>query len=251
MQSSLCKRTPSDFATLEWLLRDGSIHVQNCGEEPTSTSCCSSLLSLQVLEGPWALTRAIRDNLNEEPLAGWTRGNVRCLDVSASKSDVGIPRPQETAPPLDPPEGLRHSPTVGSQNKAISYERGTPVLLSAPSSLLSCPHPKSVSLLDDNHQYRAPPLGSFSSSSLLLSSLELRDPRVYEPYIRARLGTVALSVECRTIPESTLWVCGTNLSTFAGSIQEVGGVYAEEGACEHVGDDGYQNLGPRSVDPFG
>ena len=30
-----------------------------------------------------------------------------------------------------------------------------------------------------------------SSSSLLLSSLELRDTNVYEPYIRVRLGTAA------------------------------------------------------------
>jgi len=30
-----------------------------------------------------------------------------------------------------------------------------------------------------------------SSSSVLLSSLELRDTKVYEPYIRARLGTAA------------------------------------------------------------
>ena len=32
---------------------------------------------------------------------------------------------------------------------------------------------------------------SFSPSSLLLSSLELSDAQVYEPYIRARLGTAA------------------------------------------------------------
>ena len=32
---------------------------------------------------------------------------------------------------------------------------------------------------------------SSSSSSLLLPSLELSDTRVYEPYIRARLGTAA------------------------------------------------------------
>ena len=31
----------------------------------------------------------------------------------------------------------------------------------------------------------------FISSSLLLSSLELRDTKVYEPYIRALLGTAS------------------------------------------------------------
>ena len=35
----------------------------------------------------------------------------------------------------------------------------------------------------------------FSSSSLLLSSLELSDTKVYEPWIRARLGTVL--IQCR------------------------------------------------------
>jgi len=36
-----------------------------------------------------------------------------------------------------------------------------------------------------------PPPGRASSSSLLLSSLELSDTKVYEPYIRARPGTAA------------------------------------------------------------
>jgi len=35
--------------------------------------------------------------------------------------------------------------------------------------------------------------GVVFSSSLLLSSLELSDTQVYEPYIRARLGTAAKS----------------------------------------------------------
>ena len=34
-------------------------------------------------------------------------------------------------------------------------------------------------------------LGGVSSSSLLLSSIELSDTQVYEPYIRARLGTAS------------------------------------------------------------
>ena len=30
-------------------------------------------------------------------------------------------------PPLGPPEGPKHSPTVGAKGGAVSYERGTPV----------------------------------------------------------------------------------------------------------------------------
>ena len=32
-------------------------------------------------------------------------------------------------PPLGPPQGPRHSPTVGSYGEAVSYGRGTPVAL--------------------------------------------------------------------------------------------------------------------------
>ena len=47
-----------------------------------------------------------------------------------------------------------------------------------------------------------------SSSSLLLSSLELSDSKVYEPYIRARLGTATHFCEVvvrklRTVPIGT------------------------------------------------
>jgi len=34
---------------------------------------------------------------------------------------------KKTPNPLGPPEGPRHSPTVGSYGGAVSYERGTPV----------------------------------------------------------------------------------------------------------------------------
>jgi len=52
-----------------------------------------------------------------------------------------------------------------------------------------------------SREERGPP----SSSSLLLSSLELRDTKVYEPEIRARLGTAAhfcevVEVEVRHLP---------------------------------------------------
>jgi len=36
---------------------------------------------------------------------------------------------KKTPPPLGPPKGPRHSPTVGSYGEAFSYERGTPVAL--------------------------------------------------------------------------------------------------------------------------
>jgi len=39
--------------------------------------------------------------------------------------------------------------------------------------------------------FRGRLIRAFFSSSLLLSSLELSDTKVYEPYIRARLGTAA------------------------------------------------------------
>ena len=32
-------------------------------------------------------------------------------------------------PSLGPPQGPKHSPTAGSQGKAVSYERGTPLEL--------------------------------------------------------------------------------------------------------------------------
>ena len=34
---------------------------------------------------------------------------------------------RNSPPPLGPPYSTRHSPTVGSQGGAVSYERGTPV----------------------------------------------------------------------------------------------------------------------------
>ena len=51
-------------------------------------------------------------------------------------------------------------------------------------------------------------LSSSSSSSLLLSSLELSDTRGYEPYIRALLGTAshfceAIVLKLRTVPIGT------------------------------------------------
>ena len=37
----------------------------------------------------------------------------------------------EKAPiPLGPPKGPKHSPTIGSEQVALSYERGTPVIRS-------------------------------------------------------------------------------------------------------------------------
>ena len=50
----------------------------------------------------------------------------------------------------------------------------------------------------------ADPLGVFSSS-LLLSSLELSDTKVYEPYTRTRLGTAShfcevVVLKLRTVP---------------------------------------------------
>ena len=35
--------------------------------------------------------------------------------------------PRRSSPPPGPPQGPRHSPTVGSQRGAVSYEQGTPV----------------------------------------------------------------------------------------------------------------------------
>ena len=55
----------------------------------------------------------------------------------------------------------------------VSYERGTPVLHR------------------DRHLVPADPRQPSSSSSLLLSSLELSDTQVYEPSIRALLGTAS------------------------------------------------------------
>jgi len=47
--------------------------------------------------------------------------------------------------------------------------------------------------MTDPPRYRCDPPRNFSSSaSLLLSSLELSDTKVYEPQIRARLGTATL-----------------------------------------------------------
>ena len=60
---------------------------------------------------------------------------------------------------------------------ALSYERGIPVIP-------GCPAPTIV-------QVAHTPNAVSSSSSLLLSSLELSDTKVYEPEIRARLGTAA------------------------------------------------------------
>jgi len=46
----------------------------------------------------------------------------------------------------------------------------------------------------------------FSSSSLLLSSLELSDTHVYEPLIRARLGTAAHLCEVVVLKLRTGWL---------------------------------------------
>ena len=40
---------------------------------------------------------------------------------------TGPPRSQEPPPPLGPPEGPRHSPTIRSNRGLVSDERGTPV----------------------------------------------------------------------------------------------------------------------------
>jgi hypothetical protein len=47
-----------------------------------------------------------------------------------------VPRSQETATPIGPPGGAWHSPTVGSQEEAVSYERGTPVPAQEPKATL-------------------------------------------------------------------------------------------------------------------
>jgi len=76
---------------------------------------------------------------------------------------------------------LAHSPTVGSQEGAVSYERGTPV----PRGFWG------------SENIRRPPSGRCFFFFTLVTgprrslSLKLSDERVYEPQIRARLGTAA------------------------------------------------------------
>jgi len=79
----------------------------------------------------------------------------------------------------------------------VSYERGTPVGL----YLGPCGGPRGggvfVSLRYPcmhtlpRRERKMLPLATVTSSSLLLSSLELSDTQVYEPYIRALLGTAS------------------------------------------------------------
>ena len=67
----------------------------------------------------------------------WPRqavGAVRVRDVRRHVSvelppipGTGVPRSQETAPPLGTPEDPTYSPTVGSQEGGASYERSNPV----------------------------------------------------------------------------------------------------------------------------
>ena len=40
-------------------------------------------------------------------------------DSSNDESCTGVPRAQETAPPLGPPQGPGHEPTAGSQGSAV------------------------------------------------------------------------------------------------------------------------------------
>ena len=52
-------------------------------------------------------------------------------NVKAGKLQGYLAR-NKPPPPLGPPQGPRHSPTVGSEGDAVAYERGTPVQASYP-----------------------------------------------------------------------------------------------------------------------
>ena len=99
-----------------------------------------------------------------------------------------------------------------------SYERGTPVPPAQQARLRPRrPSPGFIYLIRvllfgvwrGGLRDSAMPAGlHFFSSSLLLSSLELSDTNVYEPYIRARLGTAAhfcegVVLNLRTVPIGT------------------------------------------------
>ena len=73
---------------------------------------------------------------------------------------------KKTLTPIGPRQGPMYSPTVGSEEGGVSYERGAPVR-----ELVVIPALRSV--------------------SLLLSNLELSDTKVHEPQVRARLRTAA------------------------------------------------------------
>ena len=49
-------------------------------------------------------------------------------NAASQREEKDLPEAASFLGAYEPPQGPRHSPTVGSQGGAVSYERGTPVV---------------------------------------------------------------------------------------------------------------------------